>query len=530
MRMKKFIPVFLFLLCFSSVCATNSGVYYISSNSANYKASVKTPPNLQINCPNTTYGEPYSVTITNNLSTETPTLSYKVRNASDVSYTETPPVNADIYKVRAIVPENEFYDADTVTLDFQISKAQGELSVIINDIFYGGEIITSPTSNSGASISYRYKRYYASDLTYSVTLPTDTGLYVLRATLASNMNYTADTFFTTFEIKRIIGNISISQNDVFFGGNISPNILKNNTNGLTQLYYKHYDSAISQYSTTKPVNVGHYDVRGIMFGDAYYTGDTSNVVDFFIKKVNGVIIIACNDITYGQTVNPTITSNTNTNLPVTFFYKPNGSPDNYYTTTSPSNAGVYIVRATVGEAENYSAAVSAPVSFRIKKGRPAYSIPDSIKAVEDYPLHEYAPLPAQWQWLNPSDTARLGGTYQFYAAIFTPTDTLNYDTAHTFIHVYVMTKEDAGIKIETSFEYISIYPNPTTGVVYINNSDYNYNSTSNKYNKLSEEYVIYNNIGKLILKTYQPVIDLSNYPNGVYFLKTSKETVKIIKY
>ena len=51
-----------------------------------------------------------------------------------------------------------------------------------------------------------------------------------------------------------------------------------------------------------------------------------------------------------------------------------------------------------------------------------------------------------------------------------------------------------------------IYPNPTSGKVFIN---------IDKFAK----YELYNNIGQVILSTSVPFIDLYNYPNGIYFIK-----------
>ncbi|WP_158648325.1 T9SS type A sorting domain-containing protein [Candidatus Symbiothrix dinenymphae] len=63
---------------------------------------------------------------------------------------------------------------------------------------------------------------------------------------------------------------------------------------------------------------------------------------------------------------------------------------------------------------------------------------------------------------------------------------------------------------------LQVQPNPTTGMVYINNAD-------------GAEVKLYNLSGELLLLTTEDHIDLSSYPNGVYLLQAGDETVKVVK-
>lgn len=62
----------------------------------------------------------------------------------------------------------------------------------------------------------------------------------------------------------------------------------------------------------------------------------------------------------------------------------------------------------------------------------------------------------------------------------------------------------------------NVYPNPTAGMVYI--------ETENNMN-----LKLYNVQGLLIKETFDKQIDLSDYPQGLYFLQINNNTVKIIK-
>jgi Secretion system C-terminal sorting domain len=65
---------------------------------------------------------------------------------------------------------------------------------------------------------------------------------------------------------------------------------------------------------------------------------------------------------------------------------------------------------------------------------------------------------------------------------------------------------------------VSIYPNPTTGVVTV--------SLPN-----NESFEVYNAVGKQLInvKTSETQIDLSQYASGIYFIKCTKGTFRIIK-
>lgn len=63
-----------------------------------------------------------------------------------------------------------------------------------------------------------------------------------------------------------------------------------------------------------------------------------------------------------------------------------------------------------------------------------------------------------------------------------------------------------------------LYPNPTSGMVYI--------STEKEYN---QELNLYSLEGKLLQSLQTMEIDMSNYPVGIYFIQINGKTMKIIK-
>ncbi|GHT53908.1 T9SS C-terminal target domain-containing protein [Bacteroidia bacterium] len=65
---------------------------------------------------------------------------------------------------------------------------------------------------------------------------------------------------------------------------------------------------------------------------------------------------------------------------------------------------------------------------------------------------------------------------------------------------------------------LPVYPNPTTGVVYIGNGVETHYATS-----------LHTLNGELLLRTNENRIDLSGYPRGIYLLQSGGKTVKIVK-
>ena len=86
-----------------------------------------------------------------------------------------------------------------------------------------------------------------------------------------------------------------------------------------------------------------------------------------VAKAQGSIEIACADVTVGEEVTPTVTSNTNTDANVTYSYTGTGSTSYGPSSEPPTAAGSYTVTATAAETATHTAAVSEPVAFSISK-------------------------------------------------------------------------------------------------------------------------------------------------------------------
>ncbi len=97
-------------------------------------------------------------------------------------------------------------------------------------------------------------------------------------------------------------------------------------------------------------------------------------------------------------------------------------------------------------------------------------------------------------------------------AIITVTTTDGSKTATCTVTVTA-----AGTTIETiAGDKLQVHPNPTNGVVYVNNAN-------------GAEIKVHNLNGELLQTTRESRVDLSGYPNGVYLLRIGGQTLKVVK-
>jgi hypothetical protein len=70
--------------------------------------------------------------------------------------------------------------------------------------------------------------------------------------------------------------------------------------------------------------------------------------------------------------------------------------------------------------------------------------------------------------------------------------------------------------VSTQTLSLAVYPNPTTGVVYVDN-------------EAGEEVVVYTLAGSVVVRTHAAVVDLSDYASGVYIIKVGGKSSKVVK-
>ena len=109
-----------------------------------------------------------------------------------------------------------------------------------------------------------------------------------------------------------------------------------------------------------------------------------------VAKAQGSIEIACDSVTYGETVQPSVTSTTNEGATVTYSYAGTGDTSYGPSNEAPENAGTYTVTATAAETATHTEATSAAMTFTISKA--------SLDAPQNLSLTSKAPGTATATW------------------------------------------------------------------------------------------------------------------------------------
>lgn len=114
-------------------------------------------------------------------------------------------------------------------------------------------------------------------------------------------------------------------------------------------------------------DIGNQIYVNVRATDEWHRGSMQSTNQDVVAKAPGSIKIACDSVTYGETVQPSVTSNTNTGVDVTYSYAGTDGTSYGPSSEAPQNAGTYTVTATVAETATHTAATSDPVTFTISK-------------------------------------------------------------------------------------------------------------------------------------------------------------------
>ena len=234
-----------------------------------------------------TYGETAATpSVTGNTEDGAVTYTYKVKDSSDDTYSETQPSDAGDYTIKASIAATTNYDAASVTTDFTISKASLSATVSLDGWTYGETAATpSVTGNTeDGAVTYTYKVRDSSDDTYSETQPSDAGDYTIKASIAATTNYNAASATTDFTISKASLSATVSIDGWTYGETAAtPSVTGNTENGAVTYTYK--ASGDDAYTETVPTNVGDYTIKASIATTTNYLASEATA-DFTITAKN----------------------------------------------------------------------------------------------------------------------------------------------------------------------------------------------------------------------------------------------------
>ena len=102
-----------------------------------------------------------------------------------------------------------------------------------------------------------------------------------------------------------------------------------------------------------------------------------------------------------------------------------------------------VTASFTGDTANYNAIADMTATLTVERAAPTYTLPEDLTATEGDTLADVA-LPDGWSWTDDTLSVGEAGDNSF-AAVYTPADTVNYDTAQVQLTITVSAAaEDIG--------------------------------------------------------------------------------------
>ena len=309
-------------------------------------------PTLVVTLPDTIYyGDEIKPTISINENYEGDiTVSYYDPETDTTS--TSAPKNAGTYLLIASAKATDYYAETSTEVEFKILPKAIEaesLSVAIDNIKYGEEPVPSVTGLPNdylGTITYTYTNSEGAEHASGETFTA--GTYTVLATISDTNNYTGTTCEAEFTVSKYeIENVTVTVASIKVGDKPAPSVTGLPEDYTAEPLFTYTDSKGVSHSADDLFTEGTYTVLATILPTDKYKG-TSCETTFTVGKNEVTATVSVADIFVGETPNPVVT--TVSDGKVTIEYK---TADTEYTTTVPTAAGEYTVRATVAESDMY---------------------------------------------------------------------------------------------------------------------------------------------------------------------------------
>ena len=313
----------------------------------------------------------------------------------NIFHTATTGMNGNWYgdiEVEVTIADSENHVGRTETITVHIkNKATINPTVQIEGWEYGKyseetnkPSLTQQSNPGGGAVTYEYKKVGADDDTYTTTVPEDAGRYIVRATIEETLRYCGGQAVAEFEITKAedtavistqgkdtevtVNTLSSDDHSLDLSdfvkdaiGEVTYEIVSNGTEAT--------DAQITDGKLVPGTKTGDVKVKVTVADSKNHTGKEEIITVKVVSKTQVTPVVSMDGWTYGDNANsPSLSEGSNPgNAEVTYEYKKKGADDKTYTTTKPSDAGDYVVRAKVAETSEYAAGVSEGTEFKIAR-------------------------------------------------------------------------------------------------------------------------------------------------------------------
>ena len=271
----------------------------------------------------------------------------------------TAPTNAGSYAV-VVHLDNINYEAEEVTGTLEIAKAEPTVNAVGGTFTYDGNAKVGSGSAKGVN---------SEDLSPAVTLsyssgqaPVDAGSYTVTAQFAGNENYLPGTSEpATITIEKAQATLTLENLTHTYNGTPQAASVSTSPTGLTGVSIKYNGSS------TVPTNAGTYTVDATLDNPNYWANPVSGSMS--IAKANATVLLSNLTHVYDGSAKAATATTVPEGLVVNLQYDP----------ASPTNAGVYAVKATVDD-QNYQG--EAIANLTIAKAPQTITFPAPTSDVE----------------------------------------------------------------------------------------------------------------------------------------------------
>ncbi|MBP5354046.1 MAG: hypothetical protein J6Y67_02770, partial [Lachnospiraceae bacterium] len=304
-------------------------------------------------------------------------------------------------QVEVTIADSDNYNGRTETITVHVTEKNAINPVVQIEGWEYGEDANSPSLTQGSNpgngqVTYEYKKADAEDNTYTTTVPTEAGQYVVRATVEETLWFCGAHATAEFEITKAKDTavISTQGKDTEVTVNTLPaddhsidltdfvkNAIGNVTYEIVSEGTEATDAKIEDGKLVPGTETGDVKVKVTVADSDNHTGKEEIITIKVVPKAQVTPAVTMEGWKYGENAKaPSLTEGSNPgNGTVTYEYKVKGADDSTYTTTKPSDAGDYVVRAKVGETAEYAEGVSEGTEFSIKRAEVTVKVNNSEK-------------------------------------------------------------------------------------------------------------------------------------------------------
>ena len=459
------------------------------------------------------YGIPISSVELNATANVDGTFTYELdgQNAEN----QTPEVGTHSI-VATFTPTSNNYSGSTKTITLKVVQAAAEITWDAPEAITYGTPLSGAQLNATANVlgDFMYKPAEGSILPAG-----DTSISVIFIPESSDYGRATDTIKLTVnkaELSVSVADVTVNKGDAMPEFVISYNGFVNNENESV------LTTAPTATCAASTDEVGAFDII-VSGGEAdnytfVYTKGTLTVVEAVAPQAPVITWAEPAAIVYGTLIDSTIL-NATANVKGTFKYSVNAG--------DALKAGTHELIATFTPADG-SEAVTSTVKLTVSKATLSVSVADAtVNQGDDMPQftidYKGFVLNENVSNLTTAPSAKCNATTDnagTFDIVVSGGAADNYEFQYKNGKLTVNAKEDT-TAITSNMVKVLVYPNPTTDVIFVeteNGTDFIY---------------VYNMAGKLVLteaNVGKTRVDLSNEPQGTYFVKVGEKTIKVLKF